>query len=358
MPTNGFRSLDLIKKNNFFWYPVKAVYLAFMSDKIKSIRSYSERMVSWLPMPFWVSWLLFWLVIFAVDFFVLKGSQSLHNPLTELGIALFFASISISLGLCARVMTNLYQSLLLFIEDDQSEFEQWYYGRLKWAYTGFFPILFGVLFAGGVELTIGASVNSFNLINEWVLYFRTVYRLLGFFLLGVSIWSLINVLIFPSQLVRFKFKMRLSNLSGIGLQSLGEAFLKMSLLIIGCFTVLVCAILVSPLSGNYVVLIWVGIGSALIFCFFLLPHVGIHRIMAVEKRQQLVFFSNHLEEAMVKSRTEPSLENMQKLRELFELQKHLKDMNDWPFNVSALWQIISALFIPLLLVLLEIILKV
>jgi hypothetical protein len=329
-----------------------------MSVKVKSIRSYSERMASGLPFPFWLSWLLFWMLIFIVDFFVLRGSQSNHNPLTELGIALFFACICISLGLSTRVMTNLYQSLLLFIEDDQFVFEQWYYEKLKWAYTGLFPLLFGVLFAGGIEISVGSNINSFSQADVGVLYFRTAYRLLGFFMLGVSLWSLIHVLIFPSQLVRFKFKMRLSNLSGIGLQSLGEAFLKMSLLIIGCFTVIVCTILVSPLSTNYIILIWVGLGSALIFCFFLLPHVGIHRIMAVEKRQQLVFFSNHLEEAMVKSRTEPSLENMQKLRELFELQKHLKDMNDWPFNVSALWQIISALFIPLLLVLLEIILKV
>jgi hypothetical protein len=165
-------------------------------------------------------------------------------------------------------------------------------------------------------------------------------------------------MLFPSQLVLYKFKLRLNNLSGIGLQSLGEAFFKMSLLIIGCFIVLVCTILISPLSGNGAVLSWVGLGTVLIFSFFLLPHIGIHRIMALEKQQQLAFFSAHLEEAMKKSRTEPSLENIQKLRELFELQKHLKAVNDWPFNISLVWQLISTLFIPLLIVLLELVLKV
>lgn len=58
---------------------------------------------------------------------------------------------------------------------------------------------------------------------------------------------------------------------------------------------------------------------------------------------------------MEKSLKDPSSENMQRLKELFELQGHLKNMNEWPFNVNTLWQLISALLIPLLLAVLEIV---
>jgi hypothetical protein len=225
-------------------------------------------------------------------------------------------------------------------------------------FQGHRPIIAGIAFALVVELTVGSTINSLNQFTEFLLYFRMSYRLLGFFFLGLSLWSLANVLMLPSKLLRFKFKPRLSNLSGIGLQALGSAFLKMSLITIVCFIFLVFTILVSPLTSNIIILIWVGIGSVLILCFFLVPQLGIHRIMAVEKRQQLISFSKHLEEALSKSMNEPTSENMQRLKEMFELQAYLKSLNDWPFDTSTLWQLISALLIPLLLVILQIFFKV
>ncbi|MBS1553337.1 MAG: hypothetical protein JSU09_00300 [Bacteroidetes bacterium] len=324
---------------------------------MNSIKSFPERLVEKLPLPFWLSWLFFWFFIFAVDLFFSFGSPG-HSHLTELGVNLFSASVCISVGLSARILANLYPDLALFVSADANEMENWYAEKMSWIFHGYRPIIAGILFASLVELTVGSLINSFNQSNEFLLYFRMTYRLIGFFFLGLSIWSLANVLLLPSQLLRFKFKPRLSSLSGIGLQALGSAFLKMSLITIVCFIFLVFNILVSPLNDNVVILIWVGVGTVLIFCFFLLPQLGIHRIMALEKRQQLVSFSNHLEDALSKSMINPSAENMQRLKEMFELQSYLKSLNDWPFNVSAFWQLVSALLIPLLLVVLQIIFRV
>ena len=113
--------------------------------------------------------------------------------------------------------------------------------------------------------------------------------------------------------------------------------------------------ILAGLGNNFKVLIWEGLGAVLIFCFFLLPQIGIHRIMSNEKEQRILSFSHHLEMALEKSLNDPSSENMQRLKELFELQEHLKNMNEWPFNVNSLWQLITALLIPLILALLEII---
>jgi hypothetical protein len=143
-----------------------------MSNTIKLIQSYPERMVRWLPIPFWISWLLFWSLIFLVDFYVLGGRQSDHHPLTEFGITMFCACICINLVLCSRIMGNLYHNLLLFIEDDHAAFEQWYQARLKWIYGGIFPLVAGVLFAAVVEITVGPLVNSFNQASDSILYFR------------------------------------------------------------------------------------------------------------------------------------------------------------------------------------------
>ncbi len=324
---------------------------------MESIKSYPERIAGKLPLPFWLSWFLFWIAIFVTDLYFSLESTG-HSHLTELGVTLFCASVCISVGLAARIIGNLHPDIALFIDADAAELENWYAKKLQRIFQGHWPIIAGIAFALVVEFTVGSTINSLNQSSEFLLYFRMSYRLLGFFFLGLSLWSLANVLMLPSELLRFKFKPRLSNLSGIGLQALGSAFLKMSLITIACFIFLVITILVSPLTGNIIILIWVGIGSVLIFCFFLLPQLGIHRIMAVEKRQQLISFSKHLEEALSKSMNDPTSENMQRLKEMFELQTYLKSLNDWPFNMSAFWQLISALLIPLLLVILQIIFKV
>ena len=76
--------------------------------------------------------------------------------------------------------------------------------------------------------------------------------------------------------------------------------------------------------------------------------------MANEKQQRLVSFASHLEDAMERSLKEPTPENMQRLKDYLELQAHLRNMNEWPFNVSTVWQLVTALFIPVILAMLEI----
>jgi hypothetical protein len=75
--------------------------------------------------------------------------------------------------------------------------------------------------------------------------------------------------------------------------------------------------------------------------------------MVAEKTQRLTSFTHHLEAAMERSLKDPSSENMKMLKELFDLQSHLKEMNEWPFNTNTLWQLITALLIPIALTVLQ-----
>lgn len=317
------------------------------------IRSYPERWVRLIPAPFWISWVLIWTIIFVTDFYLSRSGQT-HSHLTELGVVVFCASICINLSVSLSVMKNLYPDLSLFIEVPEAELKEWYKSKLKWMYAGYGPLLAAAIFAAGVELTVGQTINDFNRSSDALLYFRMSYRIGGFFMLGLSIWTTIQCMRLPSQLVQFKFKLRLSNLSGIGLQALGATFFKLALLATVSFILLVCTILVSPISQDPIIILWVSIGALLIFCLFLLPQIGVHRIMAIEKKQQLASFSNHLEEALARSLKDPSTENLQKLKDMFDLQQYVKRLNDWPFDITLLWQLVSALLIPLLLVILQI----
>jgi len=76
--------------------------------------------------------------------------------------------------------------------------------------------------------------------------------------------------------------------------------------------------------------------------------------MAHEKQQRLLYPSGHLENSLERSLKEPTPENLQHLKELFELQTHLKNMNEWHFNVNTLWQLMTALLVQLTMGLIEV----
>ncbi len=320
-----------------------------------TISSYPERLFKWIPLPVWLSILISWELLFALDYVLGINLPQGNDHSLEFGfLVLFFALISTAIVYCSQLLKNLYSDLLLFIDEEDAVLKQWYESRLNRSYTGLGPLLFGLGFMLLENFTVGPMIRQFSPAGTSLYYFRYAYELLGFFTLGMGVWALFNVLFIPIQLTHYKIRVSINQISGRGLQALGSVFFRMSLFITLTFIPLVAAAVFSPLSENYIILLWLLAGGMLIFAFFLFPQMGVHKIMAYEKRQRLMAFSGHLEEAMERSLKDPTSENMQQLRELFELQAHLKNMNEWPFNVNMLWQLLTALLIPILLAVLEI----
>jgi hypothetical protein len=319
------------------------------------VLSLPERSIRKIPLPYWLLLILIWETIFLVDYILGLSYPSGHDHLAEFGCLLFFfALVCITIIYCSKVLVKLFNDIRLFIDHNEQELLAWYDQKLKLSYEGILPIVFGVLFTIAVNYTVGSTMNQFTPPNTSLYYLRIGYEYTGFFFLGLGIWALVNVLLIPIFLTKFKIKVSVNQISGRGLQALGSAYFKMSLAITFTFIPLVIAAMISPLMEDLSILIWLGAGTVAIFGFFLLPQIGIHRIMAFEKHQRLLSFAVHLEEAMEHSLRDPSPENMQRLKDYFELQQHLKNMNDWPFDVSTLWQLITALFIPIILAMLEI----
>jgi hypothetical protein len=319
------------------------------------VKSFPERLVKWIPLPYWLSLILIWETIFVIDYVIGLKAPGAHDHIFEYGLLiLFFALVSVTIIYCSKVLIRLFDDMRLFIDQDENELHSWYHHRLRKSYEGLLPLAFGLLFTIAVNFTVGTSITQFTPAGSDIYYLRAGYEYVGFFFLGVGIWALVNVLFIPIGLTRFKIRVSVNQITGRGLQALGSSFFSMSLAITVSFIPLVVAAIISPLMADLSILIWLGGGTTAIFGFFLLPQIGIHRIMAREKQQRLLSFSSHLEDAMEKSLKEPSSENMQRLKELFELQAHLKDMNEWPFDVNTVWQLITALLIPIILALVEI----
>lgn len=327
-----------------------------MEKRVITIKSFPQVLVNWIPLPTWSVWLLIWSGVFIVDYW-LSADLQYHSHFTELGIIAFFFSLCVNLAVSNQILNSLYYDLKLFIDMGEDELQGWYDQKLKFMYTGLWPILFSIAFVTILEISGGALVNKINSFDSTLLIFRASYRIAGFFLLGLCLWSIINFMRLPSEVLRFKLKPKLPNLQGVGIQAIGGAFFKVAIIGALSFALLAATIYVSPLSDNLMILGWLAFGGATIIGLFLSPLFSIHRVMVTEKRTQLVSLSSLIQSALVRINDEPSPQNLQQLKEMFELQKHLQDLDDWPFNSKMLWQLISVLLIPLMLVLIEIFLK-
>jgi hypothetical protein len=320
------------------------------------VSSLPARLTRRIPLPYAITILLFWSLEFITDYVVLwRLPEADDYYWAHVGIMAFFASITIMIIYCSNILMAIYPDLASFVDQDKEEFRLWYIKKLKWCLEGKWPIVSGILFVVLQEITVGSIIqSSVTFDRPFLQALWVVYLIVGFFMLGYGLWAMLNVAIIPIQLSRFKLKVSLNQISGIGLQALGTAYFKMALSISVSFLILILMVMVSPLSGETSVLVWEILAAVMIFSFFLLPQMGVHGIMALEKKKSLTKLSVPLEEAIQRSVDNPTSENTMRLKELLELQHHIKSMNDWPFNVNTLWQLLTALLIPLLLALLEI----
>lgn len=322
------------------------------------VMSYPEKLSSLVPLPGWLVWTIFWQIIFLIDYLLNRTSMRPEATIYVFGsICLFFTSVCIVTMICSRILIKLYPHLTKFIEEDNEALSSWYQGKLKSCYAGPWPIIAGIAVSVAAILSVYSLIDQLTPPNNFLLYYRTSYIMLGFFFLGIALWALIKVTFVPMELTRMKIKVNITQFSGNGLQYLGASFLKMSLSITMSFILIVLTFVIAPFENNFIVLLWLGLAAILIFAFFLLPQVGIHKVMLLEKNNRMTSFTVHLEEAMNLTLKNPTSENMQRLKELFEVHIHLKSMNEWPFDFNSVWQLLTALIIPIMLAAMEILFK-
>lgn len=323
-----------------------------------NVKSFPERIIRIIPLSWWLAWLIFWQLLFLIDYLIVLSVDDTNSHSDVFAfIALFFASVCIATIYCSKVLIRLFPHLHRFIGEEKAKLRDWYTHQLKNCYESFWPLLTGLATSIACVVSIYALLVQLTPPIAFLFYFRLGYLAVGFFFLGISLWALVKVALIPMELTKMKVKVSITQFSGNGLQALGSAFMKMSLSISVSFVFIVAAAMFAPFENNLIVLIWLGLAALLIFGFFLLPQVGIHRVMVNEKTNRMSSFTHHLEEAMDNTLKDPSAENMQRLKELFEVQRHLKEMNEWPFDLTSLWQLLTALIIPIILATIEILFK-
>jgi hypothetical protein len=319
-----------------------------------TILSYPEKLVSKVKLPRWLSLIIFWELLllgdFVISYLILK---SYDDFMLMAAFSAFFASICLNINYCKNTLLRFYPILKNFIDLPDLELHNWFHLKMKEAYAGKWPLLAGFLICSVAIASIYPMIVEISSEELFLVIYRAAFLGLGFFFTGIGVWALVSIISLSNQVAKYKVKVSVYQNSENSIMAMGSVFFRMALAIAIPYSMIVLVAILSPFGNSVIVLAWLGIAALLVFAFFLLPQIGVHNVMTQEKQQRLQAFAFHIESAMEDSLKNPNSENMRRLRELFELQNHINNMNEWPFNTNAIWQLITALLIPLLLAIIE-----
>lgn len=323
--------------------------------------SWVIKLATFSPLSWHLTWLLFWFIIITTDVFWAWNSDTNMQELPIIaGLNLFFLVSILGTGYCSIQIKNFYPTLKHFISYPEQELSEWYQNEYRLAYQSIGQLIFALLFANATILVLTNSLQSITS-NASLYWFRIIYMWFGLFWVGMGVWALIVITLTGVKLSQFPIKMTTYLHPKISVMALGRLFFRMTFAVVAAYSSVVITLLISINSGlltlsldHGFILVFMTMGAVATFFFFLIPQIGFHKSMKREKERRIIAFSIHLEMALEKATTNPTDENINKLNELLQLQQHLSDMHEWPFNQQAIWSVISALILPLILLYLEI----
>lgn len=79
--------------------------------QVPIVRSYPEKL-NGVPLPYWLTLLLLWEGVFAVDYLLGLSTPGAHEHVAEFAcLILFFASVCITIVYCSRVLSHLFSEV-------------------------------------------------------------------------------------------------------------------------------------------------------------------------------------------------------------------------------------------------------
>jgi hypothetical protein len=265
--------------------------------------------------------------------------------------ALFSAACSATVvwaaGLLGRSMNRLGQS----IELPEAEFERWYEDRIRFSFYSkwtLFISLSVVLFFSLTILVFGAELCGGD---SRLSLIRSAILIPSVFGPGLMWPMVIGTCVLGHKTATLPIRAPIGQDPENSISTLGSLFLRLMIAVAVCYILALFVLVLSPVAGNLIAIVWAGATAVAILLGFVLPQVGVHRVMVREKRRRLKTIDGHLNKGIHQVLLDPRPEILMHVAYLLEISNFLKGMKEWPFSWNAVWQLTTAVFVPFLLAL-------
>lgn len=327
--------------------------------------------------PYYLSWVLISQIMVIPLYVILKiNEEEISYMGTFVLYALMMAS-SASLPIWAsKKLENFLPNLCHMVVNETEEVFLVYREKLQKIFSTENMMLCGLITATAAvvgEYIIGLPMKSTTLKIAFL-----VFDFIAMLMVGAGCYVLFMVAIVVDSLSQRKDSSQVNSSTPVD-SPLHKKQLQLdisiyqhpeaSLLSIGRLLLQFALIAIAPyvfgFAGRYIgnwtwdcrVWIWYIFFAIGIILFFILPQIGIHRLMITKKRAEVSKLADRIKDVAEKAIEDPSQENISHLERLYALEKYVSGMKEWPFNIKALLTIITGLVLPVALMIIDHLLK-
>lgn len=311
-----------------------------------------EKFISVIPVPYYLGWLLYAMVFFSISCLVLMLFEKSFRYID--GFLIISAIISLqgtAINWAHNRIKSFHDILPNIVNLPREVIIKSFDAQEANIFDDKKMVIFAIIFIIFVHISgIDYHAISFNssisdIIFKLGYYFAVYIEGAGFYILIMTAWTVHKIGKLPLQVSAL-----FSDFHAIGmLYSKFTIYAASAYVMWGIFHMIV-----PPQFSSLKLILWFSSFAILLFGYFILPQVSIHRMMTSTKKEKIEMFSSQMSAALEEPFRNPNKDNASYLKDMLSVQNQLNQMCDWPFGIYEILQIALIIVIPLIVVLLEI----
>jgi hypothetical protein len=327
----------------------------------KEISLFKESPDSWqmkfqekvgLPFPF--PWILVGLIIFGIGYAIIINFGEDTQTIRPIAIlCVLIAVIANAVVFFERLLDEVADNYHELLDGETDETKKWidgWYDNIFWSkknlICGFLLAVLCVLF--GAQSTASLFSTLPGILYSYLTSFFTG------FLSGSMLWTMIGFARLTSSLGRdVKIKPSIFDSETSALRTASSVMWKVSVTASMVYLLGISIYYFCSLELNVAMMfILLGFGIFIVL-YFIIPQMNIHKILMKLKRGKLKSLIFQIDKVFDKVAIDPSQENINQLRELFQLQTVLNGKSVWSFGTKELLILLGSVLVPLIVFLLD-----
>ncbi len=325
---------------------------AISTPKERSKKTHLEKIVSPIPVPYYLGWPIFAAAFLLISYLAL---MLFEKSFEYIGVFLIVSAIIALEGITinwALIRLGSFDKILFNIVDLPKQVIVKSYKEQKAnIFNDKRMTIFAIIFIAFIHASgIDYHAITFNSVISDAIFKIGYYFAVYIEGAGLYIGAMTALTVHKIGGLPLRVNALYSDFHAIGVLYSKFTILAASVYILWGFFHMI----VPPEFSSLQIILWFLAFAVLLFAYFILPQYSIHRMMASTKKEKMDMFSSQLRAALDESGSNPTDENTLHLRDMLSVQNRLDQMSEWPFGIYEILYVALIIIIPLIVVLLEV----
>lgn len=326
-----------------------------------------EKLVIRFHINAWLSWFIIGEILGGIAYLAVLLS---HGVMTWIGQLAFMYAIVFMIAGAGPIwvrdeLEKLQPALYTFIKLPQRDIKNWFSKELERIFSTTGMVISGIIFSilamwSFIYMTTWYTKPLTWWGTAWGDWSVTIVVSILTFLLGMAIYLIIQLALMIHRIPNLPLEMTIYQHPSASISAVGTVLQKFTT--VCAITLGLVSLTAVPLSPfrhqmGMILIGWLTFAGSVVVAFFIFPQYRLHIAMSNAKSNKIRTFASTLSKELDKAIKKPTSDQTAYVKELFEIYQHLIDMPEWPFNARNLLSLLSAVIIPILLSIIQQLIK-